>query len=166
MGDEGDVVDEQLWGQDEDKPQQSKAEEKYEKDAPIQVGLPALCFLTAAPQCSCPQMLPVFAASVALADNTRIQGFVLAVFWTINCCQAAAASGCCLWFPAMSGSSRCCLQVLPISADSPAGACCCCCLQGLPSYCLQGLPSCCLQLLPCCCQSWYVTTLVSCNHAQ
>ncbi|KAL0028971.1 hypothetical protein WJX77_009058 [Trebouxia sp. C0004] len=37
VGDEGDVVDEQLWGQDEDKPQQSKAEEKYEKDAPIQV---------------------------------------------------------------------------------------------------------------------------------
>ena len=37
VGDEGDVVDEQLWGQDEDKPQQSKAEEKYEKDAPVQV---------------------------------------------------------------------------------------------------------------------------------
>ena len=37
MGDEGDVVDEQLWAQDEDKPQQSKAEEKYEKDAPVQV---------------------------------------------------------------------------------------------------------------------------------
>ena len=37
VGDEADVVDEQLWGQDEDKPQQSKAEEKYEKDAPVQV---------------------------------------------------------------------------------------------------------------------------------
>ena len=37
VGDEGDVVDEQLWGQDEDKPQESKAEEKYEKDAPVQV---------------------------------------------------------------------------------------------------------------------------------
>ena len=37
VGDEGDVVDEQLWGQDEDQPQQSKAEEKYEKDAPVQV---------------------------------------------------------------------------------------------------------------------------------
>ena len=37
VGDEGDVVDEQLWGQDQDKPEQSKAEEKYEKDAPIQV---------------------------------------------------------------------------------------------------------------------------------
>ena len=37
VGDEGDVVDEQLWGQDEDKPQQFKAEEKYEKDAPVQV---------------------------------------------------------------------------------------------------------------------------------
>ena len=37
VGDEGDVVDEQLWGDDKDKPEQSKAEEKYEKDAPVQV---------------------------------------------------------------------------------------------------------------------------------
>lgn len=39
LGDEGDVVDEQLWGDDKDKPEQSKAEEKYEKDAPVQVSL-------------------------------------------------------------------------------------------------------------------------------
>ena len=39
VGDEGDVVDEQLWGDDKDKPDQSKAEEKYEKDAPVQVSL-------------------------------------------------------------------------------------------------------------------------------
>lgn len=37
VGDDGDVVDEQLWGDDKDKPEQSKAEEKYEKDAPVQV---------------------------------------------------------------------------------------------------------------------------------
>lgn len=38
MGDGADVVDEQLWGDDQDKPEESsKAEEKYEKDAPVQV---------------------------------------------------------------------------------------------------------------------------------
>lgn len=37
-GDAADVVDEQLWGDDKDKHEDSsKAEEKYEKDAPIQV---------------------------------------------------------------------------------------------------------------------------------
>lgn len=41
VGDEGDVVDEQLWGDDKDKPEQAKAEEKYEKDAPVQVSPPA-----------------------------------------------------------------------------------------------------------------------------
>ena len=42
VGDEGDVVDEQLWGDDKDKPEHSKAEEKYEKDAPVQVS-PSSC---------------------------------------------------------------------------------------------------------------------------
>ena len=39
VGDEGDVVDEQLWGDDKDKAEKSKTEEKYEKDAPVQVSL-------------------------------------------------------------------------------------------------------------------------------
>ena len=39
-GDAADVVDEQLWGDDKDKPEDSsKAKEKYEKDAPVQVNL-------------------------------------------------------------------------------------------------------------------------------
>lgn len=39
-GDAADVVDEQLWGDDKDKPEEtSKAEEKYERDAAIQVPL-------------------------------------------------------------------------------------------------------------------------------
>lgn len=42
VGDEGDIVDEQLWGNDKDKPEQSKAEEKYEKDAPVQVSLTSI----------------------------------------------------------------------------------------------------------------------------
>lgn len=42
-GDAADVVDEQLWGDDKDMPEESgKAEEKYEKDAPIQVAPAAL----------------------------------------------------------------------------------------------------------------------------
>lgn len=43
VGDQGEVVDERMWG-DEDKPEpgQKPGEEKYEKDAPVQVPLPAV----------------------------------------------------------------------------------------------------------------------------
>lgn len=50
VGDEADVVDEQLWGDDKDKPEQSKAEEKYEKDAPVQVS-PSSCKLVSSHVC-------------------------------------------------------------------------------------------------------------------
>ena len=42
VGDQGEVVDERMWG-DEDKPEpgQKPGEEKYEKDAPVQVPPPA-----------------------------------------------------------------------------------------------------------------------------